>query len=167
MATVKEFENQDWVQDILQATPNSTKEKAYANPNVAFPFQDDFLVGTIHGANAGTNKSTPKQVASDKSNNEGVIEILDNDNDDDVSVLTSKTQDELVALLVQARRQLSSASIGSRVAPGSNLPPGSSPVAMQSQINVGGQESILANSASSGTKGNNVGGNASNGPGGK
>jgi hypothetical protein len=92
---------------------------------------------------------------------------LDNDDDDDVSVLTSKTQDELVALLVQARKQLSGASVGSRVASGSDLPSGSSPVAMQSQTNMGGQESILANSASSGTEGNNIGGNASNGPGGK
>ncbi len=92
---------------------------------------------------------------------------MDNDDDDDVSVLTSKTQDELVALLVQARKQLSGASIGSQVASGSNLPPGSGPVAMQSQTNVGRQEFILANIASSGAKGNNVGGNASNGLGGK
>jgi hypothetical protein len=98
MAAIAEFENQDWVQDILQATPNSTKEKAYADPNVVFPFEDDFLVGTIHGANVGTNKSTPQQVASDKSNKEGVIKILDNNDDDDVSALTTKTQNELVAL---------------------------------------------------------------------
>jgi hypothetical protein len=167
MAAVAEFENQDWVQGIIQATPNSTKEKAYVNPNVAFPFQDDFSVSTIHSANAGTNQSTSHQAASDKSNNKGVIGILDNGNDDDASVLTSKTQDELVALLVQARKQLSGASVGSWVASGSNLPPGSGPVAMQSQTNVGGQESILANSTSSGTKGNNVGGFASSRPGGK
>ncbi len=84
-----------------------------------------------------------------------------------MSVLTSKTQNELVALLVQARKQLSGASVGSRVASGSNLPPGSGPVAMQSQTNMGGQESILANSASSGTEGNKVRWNASNGLGGK
>jgi hypothetical protein len=167
MAAVMEFENQDWVQGIIQATPNFTKEKAYIKPNVAFPFQDDFLVGTIHSANAGTNKSTPHQAASDKSHNKGVIGILDNGNDDDVIVLTSKTQDKLVALLVQARKKLSGASVGSRVASGSDLPPGSSSVAMQSQTNVGGQESILANSASSGTEGNNVGGNASSRLGGK
>jgi hypothetical protein len=59
MAVVAEFENQVWVQDILQVTSNSTTEKAYVNPNVAFPFQDDFSVGTIHGTNAGANKSTP------------------------------------------------------------------------------------------------------------
>ncbi len=92
---------------------------------------------------------------------------MDNNDDDDVSVLTSKTQEKLVALLVQARKQLSGASVGSRVASGSDLPPGSGPVAMQSQTNMGGQESILANSASSGTEGKNVGGNASNGLGSK
>jgi hypothetical protein len=167
MAAVKEFENQVWVQDILQVTSNSTKEKAYIDPNVAFPFQDDFSVGKIHGANAGTNKSTPQQAASDKSNKEGVIEILDNNNDNDVSVLTSKTQEELVALLVQATKQLSGATVGSRVASGSDLPPGSGPAAMLSQTNVGGQESILANSAPSGSNGNDIGGNASSGPGGK
>jgi hypothetical protein len=125
MAAVAEFKNQDWVQDILQASSNSTKEKAYVDPNVAFPFQDNFLVGTIHGANAKNNKSTPQQAAGDDDDNEGVIEILDNEEDNDVSILTSKTQDELVALLVQARKQLSSTSIGSRVASSSNPPLGS------------------------------------------
>jgi hypothetical protein len=54
MAAVAEFENQDWVQDILQASSNSTKEKAYVDPNVAFPFQDNYSVGTIHGTNKKT-----------------------------------------------------------------------------------------------------------------
>ncbi len=92
---------------------------------------------------------------------------MDNDDDNGMSVLTSKTQDELVALLVQARKQLSGATVGSRVASGSDLPPGSGPAAMPSQTNVGGQESILANSAPSGTDGNDVGRNASSRPGGK
>jgi hypothetical protein len=132
MAAVAAFENQVWVQDILQVTSNSTKEKAYINPNVAFPFQDDFSVGTIPGANAGTNKCTPQHAASDKSNKEGVFKILDNDDDNDMSVLTSKTQDKLVALLVQARKQLSGATVGSRVAFSSNLPHESGPAAMLS-----------------------------------
>jgi hypothetical protein len=92
---------------------------------------------------------------------------LENDDDNDVSVLTTKTQDKLVALLVQARKQLSGAPVGSRVASGSNLPPGSSPAAKLSQTNAGGQESILANSAQSGTDGNGIGGNVSSGPGGR
>jgi hypothetical protein len=167
MAAVAEFESQDWVQDLLQATSNPAKEKTFVDPNVAFPFQDDFSVGTIHGTNAGTNRSTAQQAGGGKSNNEGAIEILDNEDNDDVSILTSKTQDNLVALLVQARRQLSSAPVGSRVASGSDTLPGISPVAMQPQINVGGQELTLANSVHSGTKGNSIGGIASNGPGSK
>ncbi len=136
-------------------------------PNVAFPFQDNFLVGTIHGTIAAINKSTPQQAASDNNETKGVIKILDNDDDNDVSVLTSKTQDELVALLVQARRQLSGASASSQVASSSNFPPGSGPVAMPSPTNTGGQESTLGNSASSGTNGNGVGGSASSRLGGK
>ena len=167
MAAVAEFENQDWVQDILQTSSNATKEKAYVNPNFAFLFQDDFLVGTIHGANAGINESTPQQAASDNNETEGVIKILDNNNDNDVSVFTSKTQGELVALLVQAGKQLSGTSASSRVASSSNLPPGSGPVAMPYPTNAGGQESTLANSAPSGTNGNGVGRNASSRPGSK
>jgi hypothetical protein len=167
MAAVAEFESQDWVRDILQATSSPAKEKTFVHPNVAFPFQDNFLVGTIHGTNAGTNRSTAQQAGDGKSNNEGAIEILDNEDDDNVSVLTSKTQDELVALLVQARKQLSSTPISSRVAFGSNTLSGIGLVAMQPQINVGGQEPTLANGVRSGTEGNNVGGIASNGPGSK
>jgi hypothetical protein len=167
MATLAEFENQDWVQDILRATTDSTKDKAYVDPNVAFPFEDDFSVGTIHGANARPNKSGTQQATGEKGNDEGAIEILDNNDDDDVSVLTTKTQDELVALLVQARKQLSNAPVGSRVASGSDATPGSGPDAVLSQTNADGQESILAVNAPTGTDGNNVGGNAGGGPGGK
>ncbi len=167
IAAVAEFENQDWVQDIFQVNSNPTTEKVYIDPNVVFPFQDDFSVGTIHSTNAGTKKSNTQQETGNKSNEEGVSKILDNDDKDDVSVLTTKTEDELVALLVQARKQLSGASVGSQVASGSNLPLRSGPAVMHSQINAGGQESILANSAPSGTDGNGVGGNASSGPGGK
>ncbi len=92
---------------------------------------------------------------------------MDNNNEDNVSALTTKTQDKLVALLVKARKQLSGASVSSRVASGSNLPPGSGPAATLSQTNAGGQEFILANSAPSGTDGNDIGGNASSGPSGK
>ncbi len=121
----------------------------------------------IHGANSRTANSTDQQAASNKSDEEGVIEILDNKDEDDVSILTTKTQDELVALLVQARKQIGNATNGSRVASGSDLPPGSGPAATLSQTNTGGQESTLANSASSGTNGNGIGGDARSGLGGK
>ena len=79
MAVVAEFESQDWVRDLLQATSNPAKEKTIVDPNMSFPFQDDFSVGTIHGANAGTNRSTAQQAGGEKSNNKGAIEILDNE----------------------------------------------------------------------------------------
>ncbi len=56
-------------------------EKQHVDPNVAFPFDDDFSVGTIHGANA--TKSPPPEA------NE-MVEI--HDDEDDVSVLTTKTR---------------------------------------------------------------------------
>jgi hypothetical protein len=123
MAAVAEFENQDWVQDILQASFAQGMTKSYVNPNVAFPFQDNTLVGTIHGTNARLANSTNHQAENTKGNNEEVIEILDDKDDNDVSVLTTKTQDKLVALLVQTRKQLSGATVGSRVASGSDPPP--------------------------------------------
>jgi hypothetical protein len=84
LSEVIEFENQDWVKILAQAD-NSAPTKEYVDSNAAFPFQDEFSVGTIHGA----NMTSP-------SNNQGaetgtVVEIVDND--DDISVLTSKTQD--------------------------------------------------------------------------
>jgi hypothetical protein len=79
MAAVVEFENQNWVQDILQMISTSNKGKTYADPNVAFPFQNNFLVGTIHSANTGANKSTLHQVGGEQTNSKGAIEILDNE----------------------------------------------------------------------------------------
>ncbi len=91
MAAVAEFEDQDWVQEIFQATSKPTAAKAYVDPNVAFPFQDNFSAGTIHGTNVRTANSTNQQAASNKSDEEGFIKILDDKDEDDVSVLTTKT----------------------------------------------------------------------------
>ncbi len=117
IVVIAKFESQDWVQDILKAGTASTKEnaKAYVNPNVAFPFEDDFLVGTIHGANVTKPLAVPltemaapdgPPTAGTPGNQNAAIEILDNDEDNDISMLTTKMQDELVALLVKARRQI-------------------------------------------------------------
>ncbi len=52
---------------------------------MAFPFQDDFSVGTIHGANA--KASTPSAAAAPT-----VTEVVEIQEDkDNVSVLTAKT----------------------------------------------------------------------------
>jgi hypothetical protein len=108
-AEIAEFKNQDWVKEILNASKSSNKQgaKAYANPNVAFPFKDDFSVGTIHKVNAPTAPSVPPNNAAaltcptpagTPGNQTATIEILDNNEDDDVSMLTTKMQDKLVAL---------------------------------------------------------------------
>jgi hypothetical protein len=83
-----------------------------------------------------------------------------------MSVLTTKTQDELVALFVKARRQIH-VPIGSRVASGSGIPPGSGPVATPSLSNVGCQQTAPTNGAASGVSGAAIKGEASNGPSGK
>jgi hypothetical protein len=167
MTMMAEFKNQDWIQDIFQASSVPGAIKSYIDPNVAFTFQDNFLVGTLHGANTRPANSTNQQAANAKGDDKGVIKILDNKDEDDVSILTTKTQDELVALLVQARKQICSATIGSQVASGSDIPPRSGPAATHSQTNAGGQKSTSANSASPGTGSNGVGGDARNGPGSK
>ncbi len=57
LSAVKEFKNQDWVKNIAQVDQTNLTKK-HVDPNAAFPFQDDFLVGTIHGKNmaAQSNK---------------------------------------------------------------------------------------------------------------
>jgi hypothetical protein len=102
MAAIAKFEQQDWVQQLTGGDkPTNGAAKQHVNPNVAFPFDDDFSVGTIHGANA-TKQSTP--TASE------VVEIQD-DNDNNVSVLTTKTGADNQPIDVNA---------GCRVASGSN-----------------------------------------------
>jgi hypothetical protein len=109
LAVIK-FENQDWVKNLAQADTNPPKKK-FIDPNMAFPFQDDFSVGTVHGTNM---KPPSKDQGAEEAE---VIEILDDD--DDVSVHTTKTQDKLLALLLQERRKSKSA-IGHRAASGTN-----------------------------------------------
>jgi hypothetical protein len=176
-ADVAEFKNQDWVKDILNRDSSGKKRsaKAYANPNVLFPFEDDFSVGTIHGANTPqpplvppVNEAAPISLRpTETSNNQTTtIEILDNNAEEDVSVLTTKMQEELVALLVKARLQIH-APTGSQVASGSGNPPGGGPVATPSHPNEGRQQTAPTNGADNNAKGAHVDRSASNGPGGK
>ncbi len=96
LSAMIEFENLDWVKNLTQAD-NSVPKKNFVDPNAAFPFQDNFSVGTIHGANMKA-RTKDKNVGDSE-----VIEIADED--DDVSVLTTKTQDKLLALLLQERQK--------------------------------------------------------------
>ena len=81
---IAEFEQQDWVQQLTgggKQTKGAVKQ--HDDPNVAFPFDDDFSVGTIHGANAA-KQPTPTAGA--------VVDIQDDE--DNVSVLTTKTGED-------------------------------------------------------------------------
>jgi hypothetical protein len=110
LLVVIEFKSQDRVKNLTQANANPPKKK-FADPDVAFPFQDDFSAGTIHG----TNMKLPlKDQGAEKAK---VIKVVNNN--DDVSILTTKTQDELLALLLQ-ERQKSKSAIGCRTASGTN-----------------------------------------------
>jgi hypothetical protein len=101
MAAIKEFEQQDWMQQLTGGgSKTNGMAKQHVDPNVAFPFNHDFSVGTIHGVNATKPPTTEA--------NE-LVEI--NDNKDNVSILTTKTRVDNQPKVV----------VGSRAAPGSNL----------------------------------------------
>ena len=131
---IAEFEQQDWVQQ-LTGGGKQTKgaEKQHVDPNVAFPFDDNFSVGAIHGANAA-KQPTPTARA--------VVEIQDDE--DNVSVLTTKTgadnQPEVI--------------VGSRAPSGSN--PVVGPTAAATQTETASRGSLDPTSA--GPAGGAVGG---------
>jgi hypothetical protein len=100
MAAIEEFEQQDWVQQLTEGgSKTNGTAKQHVDPNAAFPFDNNFSVGTIHGVNATKPPTTEA--------NE-VVEI--NNDEDDVSVLTTKTRADNQPEVV----------VGSRAAPGSN-----------------------------------------------
>jgi hypothetical protein len=110
MSAVYEFKSLDWVKNIVQANHNLAKK--HVDPTAAFNFKEDFSVRTIHGKNDAIHAQKIGMEATE------VIELTDDDN---VSVLLSKTQDELVALVVQERHG-SMLAAGTRVASGSRPP---------------------------------------------
>jgi hypothetical protein len=105
MSAIAEFEEQDWVKLLSQDSSTQRPKKTHVDPNVAFPFQDDFLVGTIHGANVKT--TIQEMAAAPTAMDVGEIQ----DGNDDVSMLTSKITCEGPFY----------ATLGSQVASGSNL----------------------------------------------
>jgi hypothetical protein len=115
MSAIAEFKQQDWVKLLLQDGNTQQPTKANVDPNVVFPFQDDFSVGTIHGANK--KAGAPSEAAASSA-----TEIIKTqDNKDNVSILSSKTSSETQSNVV----------VGSRVASGSN--PISGPTANSTQ----------------------------------
>ncbi len=134
MAAIAKFEQQDWVQQLTGVNATQSAKRQHVDPNVAFPFGDDFSVGTIHSANAKTKVTPPAM-------NE-VVEIQDNN--DDVSVLTTRT----------AANNQSEVTVGSRVASGSNPTIGSTAEPTQTKTASGGSP----DPASAGPAGGNAGG---------
>ncbi len=118
MAAIAEFEQQDWVQQLTgggKATNGAAKQ--HVNPNVVFPFDDDFSIGTIHGVNAAKQ---PTPMASE------VVEIQDDK--DNVSVLMTKTGADTQPEVV----------VGCRAASGSNPVVGPTATATQTETASGG-----------------------------
>jgi hypothetical protein len=104
---------------------------------------------------------------TETSNNQtATIEILYDGAEDNASVLTTKMQEELVALLMKATQQIH-VPTGSGVASGSSNPPGGGPVAMLSRPDKGHQQTALTNGTNSNAEGAHVNGSACNEWGGK
>jgi hypothetical protein len=138
MSAVAEFKQRDWVKLLSQDSGGRQPTKTHVDPNVAFPFQDNFSVGTIHGANQKT--STPGAAAAKTAAE--VVEIQDNK--DNVSVLTAKTTSEV----------LTNVAFGSRFTSSSNPVSGPTSISTQPEAASGGSE----DPASNGPAGRAVGG---------
>jgi hypothetical protein len=107
--------------------------KQHVDPNVAFPFDDDFSVGTIHGVNA----------AKQPTHNAGEV-VKIQDNEDNVSVLTTKTGADIQPEVI----------VGCHTLPGSNPVVGPTAAATQTETASGGS----SDPTSAGPAGGAVGG---------
>ena len=114
-----------------KATKGAAKQ--HIDPYVAFSFDNDFSVGTIHGANAA--KQSPPTASE-------VVEIQDNE--DNVSVLTTKTGADTQPEVV----------VGSRATSGSNPVVGPTATATQTKTASGGS----LDPTSAGPEGGAIGG---------
>jgi hypothetical protein len=87
MSDIADFKHRDWVRNLVQEDQSRLAKKKHVNPNLVFPFQDDFSVGSNHGLNVSpmTNLSAP--TASK------IIKIQDDNYD--ISVLTTNTSSKL------------------------------------------------------------------------
>jgi hypothetical protein len=137
MSAIAEFEQQDWVKLLTQDSGDQRPKKVHIDPNAAFPFQDNFYVGTIHGAKA----KTPTQDTAAAPAVAEIVEIQDNYND--VSVLTSKTTSEAQT----------DVAVGCLVASGSNPSSGPAADSTQSGTASGGSKDPTSAGPASGAAG--------------
>jgi hypothetical protein len=149
MSAMYKFESLDWVKDIVHTKHNPTKK--HVDPIAAFNFEEDFSIGTIHGKNNGIHAATTGKGATT------AIELSDNDN---ISILMSKTQDNTDALVEQEQHR-STRSTGDRVATGSR-PSAIGPTADATPAGATGLGPVVAEGSQiplhTGTDGSTVGG---------
>ena len=86
MSAVYKFKSLDWVKNIVQTDHNLKKK--HVDPTAAFNFEDDFSVGTIHGKNDNIHT---RKVGID------TAAVIDVAKDDEVNIISPKTQDGLAA----------------------------------------------------------------------
>ncbi len=129
------------MQQLAQDYNNHPSTCAHVDPSVAFPFQDDFSVGTIHGANT-KNPSADRDATVKEAE---VVEVQDDE--DNVSVLTTKTQG----------KDQPEVSVGSRIDTGPN--PVSRPTAASAQAvpELGGLEDLASAGEAGGATGGRTG----------
>ena len=109
MSAIAAFEQLDWVKLLTQYDQPQQILKKNVDPNLVFPFQDNFSLGTIHGTKVrSTNNATA-------TGNTEIVEIQDDE--DGNNALTDTSSSGLQAEAV----------VGNRVISGSN--PISSPPA--------------------------------------
>ena len=110
MAGVYKFESLDWAKEIVQVESNTTKK--HVDPTAAFNFDKDFSVGTIHGKNDAAHAAAAKK---------GATKITDLADDDKVSILLPKPQDD-TGTPATLERCGGTCSTGDWVGPGSSPP---------------------------------------------
>jgi hypothetical protein len=135
MSAIAEFEQQDWVKLLAQNGHPQQMTKKHDNPNIAFPFQDDLLVSSIHKGNAKAAIPSTKEV----------VEIKDNK--DNISILTMKTLSGVQSKVI----------VRSRVASGSNPVSGPTANSTQSGTASGGSEDPASDGPAGGAVGGPIG----------
>ncbi len=158
MSAIAKFEQLNWVKSLSQDKASSSNKKRHVDPNVAFSFQDDFAVGTIHGSNLAPTNSGVQPTLLET--------IVIGDEDDDISIFTSKTSADSGDPPPLAEEHGSNAAVGDRVASRSDQTPVSSPTANTTTAGANG-DNPHASPAPMGPAGTGTPGRVDGGPVGK
>jgi hypothetical protein len=122
---------------LLQDNSTQQPKKVHVDPNMAFPFQDNFSIGTFHSTNA--KAPTPSAAAAPSATEVVAIQ----DNGDNISALSAKTASDTQSKVV----------VGSRVTSGSNLVSGPTANSTQPRAASRGSEDPASNGPAGGAVG--------------